>query len=279
MGIVACAALLAISASPATAQNATEKRADQFVKRQAKIVLENQPAVFPNSHITKKTFGNIACLQDTLKRRRIECIFSVGIEETWIGATLPSTIRFCKTPKGKPFEHALRLRLQRSGQLRLVDGWKMSCQLDQFGINLWNKYAEDHQKYQPIVTESTPYEEVPAAPEISSQPLPHDLVIPSGAPSGPPPGPLYPTGNYRSSSRAEANARAGNETFAGCSRWNQYHIPQSYAWTYACFWNVHSYPGFAIGYGNNITRYEQYVYLGRDYLNRNIAQLWASGTY
>jgi hypothetical protein len=255
----------------------SEKYVERFIEGQAKIVVANQPPVFPNASITGKKY-RAYCIQDYDKRRNWECIYSVAIYEDSL-STPQGTVRFCGTPEGEPYEHALKVRRKRGDwlppQLKIVGAWKMSCPLSQLEIDIWNINGPD---YDPAVSEPTAYEPVPAAPEVAEQPLPKDLPpSPPGAPGGPPPGPISAT----SPKAPSAQKRDPNvDTFLGCSPWGQWHLSYGYnTWSYSCFWRLHTLPGgFLMGYGNDVKRYEMYYYAGRDAYGRDIARLWATGT-
>ena len=292
-------ALLGADAAGAFVGPVSTKRVEKFVKGQAKIATANQQPVFPNARIADKKWLNkfVGCVQDYAHPRRWQCIYHVPFYEMETTAPPPGEIqqralRYCEDPgyrlsPNQRFKKAVQVRRGAGQKLRVVGGWPMTCRLTQSVINDWNLYGDD---YDPARSEPVAYEQVPAIPEIAKQKMPGDLPpLPSGAPGGPPPGPLSVTGGSASRSAPSALKRkrglcpsgcAQNETFTGCSSWGQWHLNYgSNAWTYSCFWQVHSYPGFAIGYGNNVQRYEQYYYLGYYEYGRPAARLWATGTF
>ena len=198
MGIVACAALLVISATPASAEGSPaqiNKKVQKWVKARALEVAQDQGPVFPNAEVTKR--GSSASCYARLNSRGnrtgvFRCFFSIYINEYEIGPSSVSdppqrTFRICKNYSiEKPsLDAPLRIKRSAGGKLSIMGGWRQSCELDEFAFDLWAIFGP---AYHPDVTVATPHAEaeVPVA-ELTE---PRDDLLPAGANPGPAPGPL-----------------------------------------------------------------------------------------
>ena len=253
----------------------SEKRARTFIKRQAMVVANAQPAVFPNARVTGRKPWAVC---SEIHSRLWLCAYHVAMYERstidppaeydpeW--PIQQRTVRFC----GAPNHEVLRVRRARSSRkLRVVGGWRMACPLEQDRIDQWNLYGPDWAG--PNVTEPTAYEQI-TGPLPGFDEAPDGLLPPpSGAPEGVPLGPLSLT-PYGSASR---KAHAAWDTFLGCSYWNENYMNSGY-WVYGCFWRPDSLPGASPGIFNNVINMHLYYWAGdRDIYGRALGRLYYSG--
>jgi hypothetical protein len=269
------------SQTPAPRRRVTTTTVKRFIRRQARIVTKHQPAVFPSARITAKTV--IVVCGQPLAPRLWECVFSIGVyEESTIDPPTPydpqwpirqSTLRWCDS-RNATNERFVKVRLGRNrmpSTLRLVGKWRMSCELGEFAIDLWNTYGPD---WQPNVTEPTPYTPV-TLPVPKGGQMPDDLPPPPTTdPVGPPPGPM--PRRYGSASRI---AHSAEDTFLGCSPYAVRYWNDPRFWVYFCFWRLHSLPGASPGIFNNVTQYDGYYYWGNDAYGQPIWRFFLTGTY
>jgi hypothetical protein len=176
------------------------------------------------------------------------------------------TVRTC----GAPNDEVLRVRRARSSRkLRVVGGWRMACPLDEFDIDLWNKYGPD---FQPNVTEPTPYERAPVAK--IDEPSGDLLAAPSGAPGGVPPGPLSVPQSSGSASRLAHSAQ--KDIFKGCSWWFRWDQNPAY-WVYNCYWNPRPLLDLRPGLLGSTSFYESYYWIGNDAYGRPLSRFFQAG--
>ncbi len=258
-----------------------EKKVERFVKRQAKLVAPDQPALFPHARITsRKVSGGCSPIGRRFLERKWSCSGFISLYERstidppavydpeW--PIRQRTVRSCRWGFGGA--ERLYVRYKRGRPRGFLGGWRMDCALGEFEINLWNKYGPD---YQPNSTEPTPYEVVDARIRALTRPRDDLLPAPSGGPGGPPPGPISRQGG----SGITSSARAATHIFQGCSSWNQQNWNGRWYWVQGCFWNVDLHPGVLPGiFAQDSYYYELYYHVGNDYYGRPITRLFQSGT-
>jgi hypothetical protein len=133
-----------IGASTAAAQGGhgvSIKKVESVVKRYAMWAGGNQHPVFPNAEVSGTDAG-AWCVKGN-KRGTWECLFSIYVYEQSLSNPAQHTLRLCENPTGS-FDDPLRVK--RYGpkwiprRVYVPDGaWQMSCELDQFAIDLWNR--------------------------------------------------------------------------------------------------------------------------------------------
>ena len=238
MGIVACAALLAISASPASAQGgkgvSTTKKVEKWVKARALEVAQDQGPVFPNAEVTKR--GSFAACSARYSHA-FRCFFNIYINEYELGASSvidppQRTFRICKNYSvEKPkLDAPLRIKRSAGGKISIKGGWRQSCELDEFAFELWAVFGPP---WHPDVTVATPHVESDIAVEQLTEP--RDDLLPAGADPGPAPGPLG-TG---APARPEKSGKNPRPAYAPtyCSRPSWVKFPSGYYAIYGCLWD------------------------------------------
>jgi hypothetical protein len=248
----------------------SDKTVERFVRRQARIVGRTQPAVFPNARVTgRKPFASCSRSNVGQRRPRWNCAFFIALNETSRSNSRQFTLRFCGSPDDYMNQISVR-RARSSRKLRVAGGWKMSCEVDEDAISLWNQTGA---AYQPNVSEPTPYKRVRAVRNLG--PPRNDLLPPpSGRPDARPPGPLSLTQSFGSVSRNAQGAQ--KDIFKGCTAWERWGQNPNY-WIYGCFWNPRPLPGLLPGYLGSTSFYELYYYVGNDAYGRPMGRFFYAG--
>lgn len=188
------------------------------MRRQAKVLAQGQPAVFPNARVTGRDPYSTC---NRLSRSRWDCLILVDLLETSRSNPDQWALRTCGSPDHKGF---IVRRERSSRKLRIVRGWRMQCPVRERHSSWWNDRGDD---WQPNVSEPTPYRPVAPAPKIGEER--DDLLpAPKRQPAGLPLGPLRVT---RASGSANRNAHSAADTFLGCTPWMRYAIDTRY-WVY-----------------------------------------------
>jgi hypothetical protein len=261
------------------------KTVKKWMKRQARVVGEAQPSVFPNAYV-ERVEPWARCRRFT--RRKWFCTWFVSIyEESTLTPpqykTRKSTVRFCRTPG---FRGYTVRRARSSRKLRILGSWRASCPVDEMAIDTWNRYGYGPD-WQPTRSEPIP---VPQSTLPVPKSEPRDdldlLPAPSGEPGAAPPGPLSTETRYLSSSGTVRTAAYPWRGFlVGCSQWVRYALDPRY-WIYFCYWQPPSgaeLPGAALGIFSNptnpVTYWEAYYWAGNDNYGRPFGRLFWSGQY
>ena len=245
MGIVACAALLAISASSASAEGGhgggTTKNVEKWVKARALEVAQDQGPVFPNAEVTKRGSFAACSAKHSLQGKRKDaftCFFNIYINEYELGASSvidppQRTFRVCKNYSvEKPrLDAPLRIKRSAGGKISIKGGWKQSCELDEFAFELWAVFGPP---CHPDVTMATPHETGEIAVEELTEP--RDDLLPAGADPGPAPGPL---GTGAPAARSDKSGKKPRPAYAHtfCSNPSWVKFPNGWYAIYGCLWD------------------------------------------